>query len=232
MRDCKCTTGIVNVGKAHTACRAEYEMSLFFFLSLMSSFLVTGHFFFLCTDILPFPFFASQDTAGQERFRALGPIYYRDANGAVLVFDIIDQDSFAKVQSWVKELRAMLDRDVPIMIVGNKVDLERNRKVKEEEARAYAETVGATYMETSVKLNRNVNETFLKIAQCTCLGRKGTQGPMGCLLRIQHARSGTVPYCRYCVAAPHILGCMLCVSCALFPSGLYCFIADARLCLF
>lgn len=59
----------------------------------------------------------------------------------------------------------MLDKDVPIIIVGNKIDLERNRKVTEEQARSYAATVGATYMETSVKLNRNVNETFLTIAQ-------------------------------------------------------------------
>ena len=38
-----------------------------------------------------------QDTAGQERFHALGPIYYRDSNGAILVYDITDEDSFAKV---------------------------------------------------------------------------------------------------------------------------------------
>lgn len=87
----------------------------------------------------------------------------------MLVFDIIDEDSFQKVQNWVKELRTMLDRDTPIVIVGNKIDLERNRKVTEEQARSYAESVGATYMETSVKLNRNVNETFLKIAQRTSL---------------------------------------------------------------
>lgn len=38
-----------------------------------------------------------QDTAGQERFHALGPIYYRDSNGAILVYDITDEDSFQKV---------------------------------------------------------------------------------------------------------------------------------------
>jgi Ras-related protein Rab-21 len=43
-----------------------------------------------------------QDTAGQERFHALGPIYYRDAQGAILVYDITDKDSFEKAQKWVR----------------------------------------------------------------------------------------------------------------------------------
>ena len=69
------------------------------------------------------------DTAGQERFHALGPIYYRDANGAVLVYDITDADSFIKVKNWVKELRKMLGNDISLIIVGNKIDLEKQRRV-------------------------------------------------------------------------------------------------------
>ncbi|KAJ8956478.1 hypothetical protein NQ314_006715 [Rhamnusium bicolor] len=52
------------------------------------------------------------DTAGQEKFHALGPIYYRSSNGAVLVYDITDEDSFQKVKNWVKELRKMLGNDI------------------------------------------------------------------------------------------------------------------------
>ena len=69
------------------------------------------------------------DTAGQERFHALGPIYYRDANGAILVYDITDQDSFQKVKNWVKELRKMLGAEINLAIAGNKVDLEKQRRV-------------------------------------------------------------------------------------------------------
>ena len=69
------------------------------------------------------------DTAGQERFHALGPIYYRDAHGAVLVYDVTDADSFGKVRNWVKELRKMLGEDISLAIAGNKVDLERERRV-------------------------------------------------------------------------------------------------------
>ena len=58
------------------------------------------------------------DTAGQERFHALGPIYYRDAEGALLVYDTTDADSFAKVKTWVKELRKMVGSDIVLCIAG------------------------------------------------------------------------------------------------------------------
>jgi Ras-related protein Rab-21 len=74
------------------------------------------------------------DTAGQERYHALGPIYYRDSNAAILVYDITDGDSFEKVQRWVKELRKVIAEDLPIVIAGNKIDLENRRVVKKEDA--------------------------------------------------------------------------------------------------
>jgi len=105
------------------------------------------------------------DTAGQERFHALGPIYYRDANGALLVYDITDRDSFIKVQTWVKELRKMLGKDVTLAIAGNKCDLERSRVVSIEEAEQYAETVGAKHYSTSAKLNKGLEELFLDLTK-------------------------------------------------------------------
>lgn len=104
------------------------------------------------------------DTAGQERFHALGPIYYRDSHGAVLVYDITDEDSFAKVKNWVRELRKMLGEAVCICIVGNKLDLERDRAVPVEEAREYAEAVGAKNCETSAKMNKGIDELFLDLS--------------------------------------------------------------------
>ncbi|XP_017722988.1 PREDICTED: ras-related protein Rab-21 [Rhinopithecus bieti] len=77
------------------------------------------------------------DTAGQERFHALGPIYYRDSNGAILVYDITDEDSFQKVKNWVKELRKMLGNEICLCIVGNKIDLEKERHVSIQEAESF-----------------------------------------------------------------------------------------------
>ncbi|TWW64415.1 Ras-related protein [Takifugu flavidus] len=105
------------------------------------------------------------DTAGQERFHALGPIYYRDSNGAILVYDVTDEDSFQKVKNWVKELRKMLGNDICLCIVGNKIDLEKERHVSVEEAESYAESVGAKHYYTSAKLNKGIEELFLDLCK-------------------------------------------------------------------
>jgi len=105
------------------------------------------------------------DTAGQERFHTLGPIYYRQSRGALLVYDITDANTFTRVQNWVKELRKMLGNDVVLIIVGNKIDLERNRVVNEKEAIEYAQSVGAIHMHTSAKLNQGINELFTEMTR-------------------------------------------------------------------
>lgn len=105
------------------------------------------------------------DTAGQERFHALGPIYYRDADGALLVYDTTDTDSFAKVKTWVKELRKMVGEGIVIVIAGNKIDLERERQVGRDEAEAYAQSVGAVHCLTSAKNGRGIDECFLTLTK-------------------------------------------------------------------
>jgi Ras-related protein Rab-21 len=105
------------------------------------------------------------DTAGQERFHALGPIYYRDADGALLVYDITDADSFTKVKQWVKELRKMVGNDIQIAVAGNKVDLERQRTVSEDDAIAFVQSVGGTHHGTSAKANRGIDPMFLDITK-------------------------------------------------------------------
>ena len=63
------------------------------------------------------------------------PLANRDADGAILVYDITDADSFSKVKIWVKELRKMVGADnISMAIVGNKVDMEKQRHVDAQEA--------------------------------------------------------------------------------------------------
>jgi Ras-related protein Rab-18 len=65
-----------------------------------------------------------QDTAGQERFRTLTPTYYRNAQGAIIVYDVSRRQTFERVEQWLQELDAYVNRtDVVKMIVGNKTDL-------------------------------------------------------------------------------------------------------------
>jgi len=108
------------------------------------------------------------DTAGQERFHSLGPIYYRDAKGAVLVYDITDRPSFDRVKKWTKELRKMVGdtTKICITIVGNKLDLERqSRAVDYKDAQEYAQTVGAQFSEVSAKSGKGVEEVFVELTK-------------------------------------------------------------------
>eukprot|EP01100_Stratorugosa_tubuloviscum_P003733 TRINITY_DN18_c1_g1_i1.p1 TRINITY_DN18_c1_g1~~TRINITY_DN18_c1_g1_i1.p1 ORF type:complete len:209 (+),score=98.40 TRINITY_DN18_c1_g1_i1:98-724(+) len=105
------------------------------------------------------------DTAGQERFHALGPIYYRDAHGALLVYDITDRDSFNRAKNWVKELRKMLGNEVVLVIIGNKIDLEKNRVIPQDEAEQFAEQSNAKHFYTSAKLNRGLEEVFVQLTR-------------------------------------------------------------------
>jgi len=105
------------------------------------------------------------DTAGQERFHAIAQIYYRDANAALLVYDITDQNSFVRVQNWVRELKKVLGDDVLLFLIGNKMDLDRNRAVNEQEALDYANSVGAKHFGTSAKLDKGINELFMELSK-------------------------------------------------------------------
>jgi Ras-related protein Rab-21 len=105
------------------------------------------------------------DTAGQERFHALGPIYYRDAQGALLVYDITDRDSFTKVRKWVTELRRIVGRNIVLVIAGNKSDLMKRCQVDLDEAKTYAESVGAAHVLVSAKSGKNVEQAFLEITK-------------------------------------------------------------------
>ena len=104
------------------------------------------------------------DTAGQERYHSLAPMYYRDAQAAIVVYDITNQDTFTRAKNWVRELQRQARPDIVIALAGNKSDLGNKRAVEYEEAQAYSEENGLLFMETSAKNANNVNEIFLAIA--------------------------------------------------------------------
>ena len=102
------------------------------------------------------------DTAGQERFRSMTPMYYRGANGAILMYDITKPDSFDAVKDWVRELNANTD-DIVIAICGNKKDLENKRAVPFEKADEFAKSIEATCFETSAKDDQGVENLFFDV---------------------------------------------------------------------
>jgi Ras-related protein Rab-11A len=79
------------------------------------------------------------DTAGQERFRSITNAYYKGAKGALLVYDVTRRDTFDSINKWVPELIQAGDKQVTIILVGNKIDLESERQVSSEEGKKKAE---------------------------------------------------------------------------------------------
>lgn len=124
------------------------------------------------------------DTAGQERFASLAPMYYRNAQAALVVYDLTKPTSLVKAKHWVAELQRQASPGIVIALVGNKLDLTGDstgaaaggedgedgdgsgdaRKVPTEEAQSYAEEEGLLFFETSAKSGHNVTEVFTAIA--------------------------------------------------------------------
>lgn len=103
------------------------------------------------------------DTAGQERYRAITSAYYRGAVGALLVYDITKSVTFENVERWLKELRDHADSNIVIMLVGNKSDLRHLRSVSTEDAQAFCEKEGLSFIETSALESTNVEKAFQQI---------------------------------------------------------------------
>ncbi|KAJ1400059.1 ras family-domain-containing protein [Ochromonadaceae sp. CCMP2298] len=104
------------------------------------------------------------DTAGQEKYHSLAPMYYRGAAAAVVVYDITRAASFKTLRHWVDELRSKGPKDIAIAIAANKADLESKREVDKAMAIAYAEEIGAMYLETSAKDDFNVQDIFVQLS--------------------------------------------------------------------
>jgi len=105
------------------------------------------------------------DTAGQERYKSLAPMYYRNANCAVVVYDITQSASLEKARSWVRELQRQADPSIVIALCGNKTDLNARRQVSQEEAKKYADEEGLMWGETSAKTGEGVSDIFTAIAK-------------------------------------------------------------------
>ena len=103
------------------------------------------------------------DTVGQERFNSLCKMYMRASHAALIVFDITNAASFETTTRWVDEVRSGLDRCI-IFLLGNKLDLQADRRVSTERAKLYADEHNIHYVETSAVEQINVNETLQQLS--------------------------------------------------------------------
>ena len=104
------------------------------------------------------------DTAGQELYRSLTPMYYRNAHAAIVVFDITNRQSFSAARRWIEELRGTGENSF-VIIVGNKIDLEDARQVSEQDGNALASELHSTYIETSALNGTGIDLLFQRVIQ-------------------------------------------------------------------
>ena len=100
------------------------------------------------------------DTAGQEKFRSLIPMYTRDANIILLVYDITNKESFNNLSLWLKDLTNINFDEVIFCIVGNKIDLSDKRAVTKEEGEKFGEEHDFIFQEVSAKTGEGFSELF------------------------------------------------------------------------
>ena len=105
------------------------------------------------------------DTAGQESYRSLARLYYRDAKAAVVVFDVCSLESFKEVEFWIGELDVAETFGHYVVIVGNKIDKDEFRVVSTADGKRLAEKSGAVYMEASAKEGTGISEIFQMIGE-------------------------------------------------------------------
>ncbi|ODV93968.1 hypothetical protein PACTADRAFT_24152, partial [Pachysolen tannophilus NRRL Y-2460] len=105
------------------------------------------------------------DTAGQERYKSLAPMYYRNAHCSLVVYDITQESSLERAQSWVKELQRQASSDIVIALAGNKLDLEEDRKISTDTGLSYANELGLIFKEVSAKSGEGIYDLFKEIAQ-------------------------------------------------------------------
>ena len=103
------------------------------------------------------------DTAGQERYKALTQNYFRNAEGVLLTFDVTNTDSFNNLKDWIGSIKTNMEGKnifLPLIIVGNKIDMEDAREITKEDAEKFVSDNNYKYFETSAKTGEGVDDAI------------------------------------------------------------------------
>ena len=100
------------------------------------------------------------DTAGQERYRSITSSYFKGSHGCFIVYDITNETSFEDVNKWYEQAQKESSKEISIILVGNKCDLENERKVSKEKGEEKARALNCPFFETSALSKIKVNDIF------------------------------------------------------------------------
>ena len=98
------------------------------------------------------------DTAGQEKYRAMSLNLIKTADAILLMYSITRDETFKSISNWINSIKEVKGNDFPIILIGNKCDLEENRIIKKDEGEKIAENNGFQFFEVSNKTGLNVDE--------------------------------------------------------------------------
>ena len=100
------------------------------------------------------------DTAGQERYKSITTTYYKGAKGALVVYDITRKETFDSVDRWISELLNSGDKNMTMLLIGNKCDLDNQRQVTKEQGEEKAKAFKVAFLETSASSGENLDVAF------------------------------------------------------------------------
>ena len=107
------------------------------------------------------------DTAGEERYKSLTQNYFRNAEGVLLVFDVTNTDSFNNLKDWISSIKLNMEGNnifIPIVIIGNKLDMEDQREITKEQAEQFVSENKYKYFETSAKTGEGIDKSIRELA--------------------------------------------------------------------
>lgn len=105
------------------------------------------------------------DFAGQPRFESVRQSFCRGARGGLLLYDVTRRRTFINLDTWKNETLESLQREIPLIVVANKIDLEESRVVTTEEGEEYAKRNGHIYVESSALTGQNVEDAYLELCK-------------------------------------------------------------------
>ncbi|XP_074481152.1 EF-hand calcium-binding domain-containing protein 4B isoform X2 [Sebastes fasciatus] len=105
------------------------------------------------------------DTAGQERYRSITKQFFRKADGVVVMYDVTVEESFRAVQPWLTNVQEAAGEGIPILLLGNKMDMDGDREVSFKEAERLAYENKVMFFEVSAYTAKNVTESLTHLAR-------------------------------------------------------------------
>ena len=119
------------------------------------------------------------DTAGQERFKSLTQNYFRNAQGVLLTFDVTNTESFDNLKDWINSIKKNMEGNnvfIPLIIIGNKIDMEDSREIQKEDAQKFATENKYKYFETSAKTGEGVDDAIRDLVNQVLSSKQANEG--------------------------------------------------------